>query len=137
MGERHVASRWVPRPVLAKLCSYGTKIISVTSHIDLVCQQARSRCLDQLSLHVSKIQCCFQSGAEGSKNEADVSKELAVKHPLQNKWAWWFYKNDKSKSWEANLRLITTFDTVSFSLFKKALFLKWQSSLTASSINSV
>ncbi len=51
--------------------------------------------------------------AEGSKNEADISKELAVKHPLQNKWAWWFYKNDKSKTWEANLRLITTFDTVS------------------------
>lgn len=43
-----------------------------------------------------------------------MSKELAVKHPLQNKWAWWFYKNEKGKTWEANLRLITTFDTVSF-----------------------
>lgn len=37
-----------------------------------------------------------------------------MKHPLQNKWAWWFYKNDKAKTWEANLRLVTTFDTVSF-----------------------
>ena len=44
-----------------------------------------------------------------------MSQELAVKHPLQNKWAWWFFKNDKTKSWEANLRLVTTFDTVSFS----------------------
>ncbi|XP_028393629.1 eukaryotic translation initiation factor 4E-1A-like [Dendronephthya gigantea] len=46
------------------------------------------------------------------ENEPDISKELAVKHPLQNKWAWWFYKNEKGKTWEANLRLITTFDTV-------------------------
>ena len=53
-----------------------------------------------------------ESEAEGSENDADMSKELAVKHPLQNKWAWWFYKNEKGKAWEANLRLITTFDTV-------------------------
>lgn len=35
-----------------------------------------------------------------------------VKHPLQNKWALWFFKNDKAKSWKANLRLVTSFDTV-------------------------
>lgn len=28
------------------------------------------------------------------------------------RWALWFYKNDKSKMWQDNLRLITTFDTV-------------------------
>lgn len=49
---------------------------------------------------------------DGTKKVADVGPELAVKHPLQNKWAWWFYKNDKSKTWEANLRLVTAFDTV-------------------------
>lgn len=36
------------------------------------------------------------------------------KHPLQNKWALWFFKNDKTKSWKDNLRLVTSFDTVSF-----------------------
>jgi len=35
-----------------------------------------------------------------------------MKHPLQNKWALWFFKNDKAKSWKANLRLVTSFDTV-------------------------
>ncbi|XP_061541654.1 eukaryotic translation initiation factor 4E-1A-like isoform X1 [Phycodurus eques] len=40
------------------------------------------------------------------------SPELYIKHPLQNRWALWFFKNDKSKSWQANLRLISTFDTV-------------------------
>uniref|UniRef100_A0A8C4XHB7 Eukaryotic translation initiation factor 4E family member 1B n=1 Tax=Erpetoichthys calabaricus TaxID=27687 RepID=A0A8C4XHB7_ERPCA len=28
------------------------------------------------------------------------------------RWALWFYKNDKSKTWQANLQLITKFDTV-------------------------
>ncbi|KAF5909543.1 extracellular calcium-sensing receptor, partial [Clarias magur] len=41
-----------------------------------------------------------------------VRKELHAKHPLQNRWALWFYKNDKSKMWQDNLRLITKFDTV-------------------------
>jgi len=39
-------------------------------------------------------------------------KELYTKHPLQNKWALWFFKNDKSKSWAANLRLVTRFQFV-------------------------
>ena len=32
--------------------------------------------------------------------------------PMQNKWAMWFFKNDKSKDWASNLRYITSFDTV-------------------------
>ncbi|XP_020621700.1 eukaryotic translation initiation factor 4E-1A-like [Orbicella faveolata] len=35
-----------------------------------------------------------------------------IKHPLQNKWSLWFFKNDKAKSWKDNLRLVTSFDTV-------------------------
>nr|XP_057910295.1 eukaryotic translation initiation factor 4E family member 1c isoform X2 [Doryrhamphus excisus]XP_057910304.1 eukaryotic translation initiation factor 4E family member 1c isoform X2 [Doryrhamphus excisus]XP_057910314.1 eukaryotic translation initiation factor 4E family member 1c isoform X2 [Doryrhamphus excisus] len=41
-----------------------------------------------------------------------VSQEPYIKHPLQNKWALWYFKNDKSKSWTENLRLIYKFDTV-------------------------
>uniref|UniRef100_A0A3Q1ILV8 Eukaryotic translation initiation factor 4eb n=1 Tax=Anabas testudineus TaxID=64144 RepID=A0A3Q1ILV8_ANATE len=58
-----------------------------------------------------------------------VSSEAYIKHPLQNnqcvinlislvlwkmvmEWALWFFKNDKSKTWQANLRLISKFDTV-------------------------
>ncbi|KAI4880065.1 hypothetical protein NFI96_013370 [Prochilodus magdalenae] len=58
-----------------------------------------------------------------------VVKGPQAKHPLQNRrnlpkpvlpdriaflsfrWALWFYKNDKSKMWQDNLRLITKFDT--------------------------
>lgn len=44
--------------------------------------------------------------------EVEISPELLIKHPLQNAWTLWFYKNDKQKAWEENLRAITTFDTV-------------------------
>ncbi|XP_058026180.1 eukaryotic translation initiation factor 4E type 1B [Ahaetulla prasina] len=38
--------------------------------------------------------------------------EHITKHPLQNRWALWFFKNDKRKTWQDNLRLVTKFDTV-------------------------
>ncbi|XP_061833296.1 eukaryotic translation initiation factor 4E-1A isoform X1 [Nerophis lumbriciformis] len=41
-----------------------------------------------------------------------ASPESYVKHPLQNRWALWFFKNDKSKTWQANLGLISKFDSV-------------------------
>ncbi|XP_057222554.1 eukaryotic translation initiation factor 4E [Malurus melanocephalus] len=55
--------------------------------------------------------------AEEEKTEPAPSQEVAspeqyIKHPLQNRWALWFFKNDKSKTWQANLRLISKFDTV-------------------------
>ena len=38
--------------------------------------------------------------------------ERCVKHPLQNAWTMWFFKNDKSRTWEENQRPITTVTTV-------------------------
>jgi len=38
--------------------------------------------------------------------------EMLIKHPLQNRWALWYFKNDKSKDWAANLKVVTSFDTV-------------------------
>ncbi|XP_066910870.1 eukaryotic translation initiation factor 4E-1A-like [Clytia hemisphaerica] len=46
------------------------------------------------------------------EEQSTIAKELMVKHPLQNRWSLWFFKNDKSKNWAANLRRITTFDSV-------------------------
>jgi len=50
--------------------------------------------------------------AEEFQKDAKLGKELSVKHPLQNTWSLWFFKNDKSKTWAANLRKITNFDSV-------------------------
>ncbi|XP_003123705.1 eukaryotic translation initiation factor 4E type 1B isoform X2 [Sus scrofa] len=33
-------------------------------------------------------------------------------HPLLNRWALWFFKNDHSRAWQDNLQLVTKFDTV-------------------------
>ncbi|CAB1331027.1 unnamed protein product [Coregonus sp. 'balchen'] len=50
--------------------------------------------------------------AEAETGQEIVSPESYIKHPLQNKWSLWFFKNDKTKTWQANLRLISKFDTV-------------------------
>ncbi|XP_032885943.1 eukaryotic translation initiation factor 4E type 1B [Amblyraja radiata] len=47
-----------------------------------------------------------------SPRKEDLTVQPRVKHPLQNRWTLWFYKNDKSKPWQANLHLVTKFDTV-------------------------
>ena len=40
-------------------------------------------------------------------------KELpAAKHPLENRWSMWYYKNDKAKDWSSNLRFLASCDTV-------------------------
>ncbi|KAJ7991058.1 hypothetical protein DPEC_G00293300 [Dallia pectoralis] len=53
-----------------------------------------------------------EEGLEAGTGQEIVSPESYIKHPLQNKWSLWFFKNDKSKTWQANLRLISKFDTV-------------------------
>jgi len=59
-----------------------------------------------------------------SETEEDVSSrpetpdnlegdpEALIKHPLQNSWTLWFFKNDKNRNWEDNQRSIITFNTV-------------------------
>jgi len=41
-----------------------------------------------------------------------VDTEKIIKHPLQNAWTLWFFKNDKSRTWEENQRPIITVTTV-------------------------
>ncbi|XP_016332567.1 eukaryotic translation initiation factor 4E-1A-like [Sinocyclocheilus anshuiensis] len=53
-----------------------------------------------------------EEGKNDENKQEIVSLEDYIKHPLQNRWALWFFKNDKSKTWQANLRLISKFDTV-------------------------
>merc|ERR1719369_1475619 len=41
-----------------------------------------------------------------------VDPEKMIKHPLQNAWTLWFFKNDKARTWEENQRPIITVTTV-------------------------
>merc|ERR1719291_1426950 len=46
-------------------------------------------------------------------NENGVADpEKIIKHPLQNAWTLWFFKNDKARTWEENQRPIITVTTV-------------------------
>ncbi|GIZ05085.1 eukaryotic translation initiation factor 4E-1A [Caerostris extrusa] len=54
----------------------------------------------------------FQDPEQFENAPEDVDPELLIKHPLQNMWSLWFYRNDRSKSWQENLMEIITIDTV-------------------------
>ena len=57
-----------------------------------------------------------EGGGEDAKEESGSSPcpapEALMKHPLQNSWTLWFFKNDRTRSWEDNQRAIITFATV-------------------------
>ena len=78
--------------------------------------------------------------------ETAPDPEKVMKHPLQNAWTLWFFKNDKSRTWEENQRPIITVTTVEdfwslynhievasrlppgsdYSLFKEGIFPDWE-----------
>jgi len=80
-----------------------------------------------------------------SENQV-ADPEKIIKHPLQNAWTLWFFKNDKARTWEENQRPIITVTTVEdfwslynhievasrlppgsdYSLFKEGIFPDWE-----------
>lgn len=52
------------------------------------------------------------AGEEAVAGTQEIDRELLVKHPLQNTWALWYFKNDKRNNWLDNQKVITTFSTV-------------------------
>lgn len=48
--------------------------------------------------------------------EADTLSKLAsdenVKHPLQNRWTLWYFKNEKNKNWKEMQHMVSSFATV-------------------------
>jgi len=78
--------------------------------------------------------------------KAEVGPEEFLKHPLQNAWTLWFFKNDKARTWEENQRPILTVATVEdfwslynhvslasnlppgsdYSFFKEGIFPDWE-----------
>ena len=51
------------------------------------------------------------------KNETNDNSKLLlesafVKHPLQNSWTMWYFRNIKGRDWAENLQPILSFNTV-------------------------
>ena len=42
-----------------------------------------------------------------------VPRDIAeMKHPLENAWSFWYFRNDKNRSWEENQINLATVDTI-------------------------
>lgn len=52
------------------------------------------------------------SQTPGEDTEENSADEIQVKHPLQNCWALWYFKNDRSRDWNENLKLVAKFQFV-------------------------
>lgn len=50
--------------------------------------------------------------AESEKEETTLEASEEVKHPLQNTWALWYFKNDRTKDWSDNLKVVAKFQFV-------------------------
>merc|ERR1712202_98303 len=94
---------------------------------------------DKLGVLVDKM-----DSVKLSNEVADPEK--IIKHPLQNAWTLWFFKNDKARTWEENQRPIITVTTVEdfwslynhievasrlppgsdYSMFKEGIFPDWE-----------
>ena len=53
---------------------------------------------------------------------------VSPKHPLQSDWTLWYFKNDKSKSWDANLKSVSLLCN-SMTLFVEFQFLVYKISI--------
>ena len=70
--------------------------------------------ISDLTDKMNNINMIMSDDAKGSDvNATTLSEpELLRKHPLQNAWTLWFFKNDKSRTWEENQRPIITVTSV-------------------------
>lgn len=57
-------------------------------------------------------QVAVVDSSDTENDKQTVDPELLIKHPLECKWALWYFKNDRSKSWNENLQLVATFEFV-------------------------
>eukprot|EP00088_Acartia_fossae_P053113 TRINITY_DN602_c0_g1_i1.p1 TRINITY_DN602_c0_g1~~TRINITY_DN602_c0_g1_i1.p1 ORF type:complete len:247 (+),score=65.93 TRINITY_DN602_c0_g1_i1:31-771(+) len=98
---------------------------------------------------VEQLENCDIEGEGESSNTSSkdvIPPGKVVKHPLQNAWTLWFFKNEKGRTWEQNQRQIITVNTVEdfwslynhielaskiptgcdYSLFKEGIFPDWE-----------
>lgn len=52
------------------------------------------------------------NGTADPTTTVDLIEIEGQKHQLQNKWKFWYFENNKDKSWEDNLRVVSEFWTV-------------------------
>ncbi|TKS85643.1 Methylcytosine dioxygenase TET1 [Collichthys lucidus] len=98
-----------PRDGVITVSPYALTQVTVSGRSD-------AEALNGQNISTVKMATSEPKTTETEDQQADsqvvANPEQYIKHPLQNRWALWYFKNDKSKSWTENLRLISKFDTV-------------------------
>jgi translation initiation factor 4E len=64
---------------------------------------------------ITKIHSYYglQKDEKKENQVAVVDPESPIKHPLQNSWGLWYFKNDRNtRDWALNLKLVATVSTV-------------------------
>lgn len=72
----------------------------------MIIEQYHTAMLESESNQVARVT------TEGEEAGESSDPELLIKHPLENKWALWYFKNDRAKDWSENLKLVATFGFV-------------------------
>eukprot|EP00088_Acartia_fossae_P058710 TRINITY_DN6911_c0_g1_i1.p1 TRINITY_DN6911_c0_g1~~TRINITY_DN6911_c0_g1_i1.p1 ORF type:complete len:239 (-),score=63.48 TRINITY_DN6911_c0_g1_i1:129-845(-) len=101
---------------------------------------------DKLGELVNQLDKVKMVNGDVEEENSSTGPGRYIKHPLQNAWTLWFFKNDKSRTWEENQRPIITVTTVEdfwslynhvevasrlpvgadYSLFKEGIFPDWE-----------
>jgi len=115
------------------------------NHIDVEKEEKLDK-LGDLVQHMDNVKISDTSSDHLCSLTSGGGPEKAVKHPLQNAWTLWFFKNDKTRTWEENQKPIITVSTVEdfwslynhievasklppgsdYSLFKEGIFPDWE-----------
>jgi hypothetical protein len=75
-------------------------------------QQASLNNTDNNNNNTSVSSANFNSSIRNELQVDALLNDSNVKFPLENSWAFWFYKNEKSKQWKENVKFITNVDFV-------------------------
>lgn len=66
----------------------------------------------QQQQHQKKDLVTSSSSSTALVPQKDSLNDPNIKFPLEDSWSFWFYKNEKSKSWKENVKFITSVDFV-------------------------
>jgi len=116
------------------------------NHIDVEKEEKLDK-LGDLVQHMDNVKITDSNNSDHMCSfSSSGGPEKVVKHPLQNAWTLWFFKNDKTRTWEENQKPIITVNTVEdfwslynhievasklppgsdYSLFKEGIFPDWE-----------
>ncbi|KAI6213459.1 hypothetical protein M3Y94_00152800 [Aphelenchoides besseyi] len=88
---------------------------------------AKSKTKSRSPTDTKKSDVSSQVKSDGKPDDETNYKAIATslknKHPLQNKWTFWYLNGDRSKDWEDCLKEVVTIETIEdfWSVYKKIL----------------